>query len=97
MLLTLSKVQRTHITNLVRMINSTYNQVRRNIEILEDEGIVKITQYGNMRIVELQRDNQKTMKLLKSLRTLQINALELANRDTQTEDPERAANNPRSS
>lgn len=86
MLLVLSKVQRTHITNLVRMINSTYNQVRRNIEILEDEGIVKIKQYGNMRMVELQRDNQKTMKLLSSLRTLQINALELANRDTQTED-----------
>ncbi len=86
MLLVLSKVQRTHITNLVRMINSTYNQVRRNIEILEDEGIVKIKQYGNMRMVELQRDNQKTMKLLSSLRTLQINALELANRDTQPED-----------
>lgn len=71
MLLALSKVKKTHVTNLVRMINSTYNQVRRNLEILEKEEIVKITQCGNMKIIELQRENQKTTKLLTALRSLQ--------------------------
>jgi DeoR/GlpR family transcriptional regulator of sugar metabolism len=66
----LSKVRRTHITSLVRMINSTYNEVRRNLEILRDEGIVKFTSYGNLKIVELEMDNQKTEKLLMALRTL---------------------------
>jgi DeoR/GlpR family transcriptional regulator of sugar metabolism len=80
-LLTLLKVKETHITKLVRTINSTYNEVRRNLEILENEGIVKITLYGNMKIVELQRDNQKTGKLLKALLSLQTNAPEPIARD----------------
>jgi len=70
-LLTLAKIEKTHVTQLVRMINSTYNEVRRNLEILHDEGIVKFTLCGNMKVVELQRDNQKTEKLLMVLRTLQ--------------------------
>lgn len=72
------KVNKTHITNLVRIINSTYNEVRRNLDILEKEGIVKITWFGNMRIVELQRDNPKTWKLLKALRVLETQTPEYA-------------------
>ena len=71
MLLALSKVKKTHVTNLVRMINSTYDEVRRNLEILEKEEIVKITQCGNMKIIELRWENQKTAKLLTALRSLQ--------------------------
>jgi predicted transcriptional regulator len=71
MLLALAKVKKTHVTHLVRMINSTYNEVRRNLEILHDEGIVKFTSCGKMKMVELERDNQKTEKLLIVLRTLQ--------------------------
>jgi predicted transcriptional regulator len=71
MVLTLAKVKKTHVTRLVRMINSTYNEVRRNLEILHDEGIVKFTSCGNMKMVELERDNQKTEKLLMVLHTLQ--------------------------
>lgn len=71
MLLALARVKKTHVTQLVRMINSTYNEVRRNLEILHDEGIVKFTSCGNMKMVELERDNQKTEKLLMVLRTLQ--------------------------
>jgi DeoR/GlpR family transcriptional regulator of sugar metabolism len=67
----LSKVRRTHITGLVRIINSTYNEVRRNLEILQSEGIVKMTSCGNMKYVELQRDSPKTKKLLTALHTLQ--------------------------
>lgn len=70
MLLALAKVKKTHVSQLVRMINSTYNEVRRNLEILHDEGIVTLTSCGNMKMIELVRDNPKTEKLLLVLRTL---------------------------
>jgi len=67
----LSNAKKTHITNLVRITNSTYNQVKRNLDIMEKEGIVKIQNFGNMKIVELNFSNSKTVKLLKALQTLQ--------------------------
>lgn len=70
MLVALSNVKKTHITNLVRLTNSTYNEVRRNLDILEREGILAIQGYGNMKMIELDVDNPKTMKLLKALQTL---------------------------
>lgn len=69
-LIVLSNVKKTHITNLVRLTNSTYNQVRRNVDILEREGIVRIQSYGNMKIIELDFGNLKTVKLLKALQSL---------------------------
>jgi DeoR/GlpR family transcriptional regulator of sugar metabolism len=71
MLLALSKVKRIHVTGLVRIINSTYNQVKRNLEILEKEGVVKTTHYANMIMIELRFDNPKTTKLLEALRVLE--------------------------
>jgi len=87
-LLALSKVKKTHVTNLVRMTNSTYNEVRRNIEIMEKEGILSIQRYGNMKIVQLELSNTKTERLLKALRTLRapdlfLNAPKSQNEDTQ--------------
>jgi len=70
-LVALSKVKKTHITNLVRMTNSTYNQIRRNLEIMEKEGIVNIHCCGSMKIIELQLNDPKTEKLLKALHVLQ--------------------------
>ena len=70
-LLALSDVKKTHVTNLVRITNSTYNQVRRNLDIMEKEGIIKIQSYGNMKMIELEFSNPKTAKLLKALQTLQ--------------------------
>jgi predicted transcriptional regulator len=69
-LLALSKSKKTHITNLVRIINSTYNQVDRNIRILELEGIIETTRYGHVRIVGLNLENPKTLTLLKALEML---------------------------
>lgn len=69
-LLALAKHRKTNVTQLVRMINSTYNEVRRNLDILQGEGIVKFTSYGNMKMVELERTSQKTEKLLAALSTL---------------------------
>jgi len=70
-LMALSNIKKTHITNLVRLTNSTYNQVRRNVDILEREEILRIQSYGNMKIIELNIDSPKTAKLLKALRSLE--------------------------
>lgn len=69
-LLTLSEIKMTHVTNLVRITNSTYNQVSRNLQILEKEGIIRIKSYGNLKMIELQTDNLKTRALLKALQII---------------------------
>ena len=76
-LLALSRVKKTHLTNLVRMINSTYNQVRRNLEILQNEGVIRVQPCGNMKIIQLDLTNIKTKKLLKALQTLETPDLSL--------------------
>jgi predicted transcriptional regulator len=67
---TLSKVKQTHIMDLVRRINSTYGQVNRNVQILEQEGIVNSNYHGRMRMIKLNSDNPKTVAILKALRIL---------------------------
>ncbi|HVO36770.1 MAG TPA: hypothetical protein VMT01_01200 [Candidatus Acidoferrum sp.] len=74
-LLTLSKVKRTHVTNLVRLVNSTYNQVDRNLRILEEEGIIGIKRYGRMKMIELKLENPRTQTLLKTLHQLENSAM----------------------
>lgn len=69
-LLALSKTERTHVTNLVHIINSTYNQVNRNLQILEKEGIIKTRRYGHMTMIEPNVENPKIQPLLKALHML---------------------------
>lgn len=66
----LSKVGQTRVTDLVRMVNSTYNKVNRNLHILERQGIIKNKYYGRIRMIRLNRDNSKTEAILKALRIL---------------------------
>lgn len=77
-LLALSSTKGTHVTNLVRIINSTYNQVNRNLLILEDEGIIKTKRYGHLKIVELEKENPRTEALLKALHILNRPAINSA-------------------
>jgi DNA-binding transcriptional ArsR family regulator len=69
-LLALAKIRETHVTNLVRIINSNYNQVDRNLEILEEEGIIKIRRIGRVRMIRLEIENPKTQSILKALNIL---------------------------
>ena len=69
-LATLAMVGQTHMMDLVRKVNSTYTQVNRNLQILEQEGIVESRYYGRMRVIRLNRENPKTKVLLKALRML---------------------------
>lgn len=52
------------------MANSTYNQVKCAVTVLEKEGIVKTKSLGHLKIVELEMDNPKTQALLKAMSIL---------------------------
>jgi len=60
---------------LVDKVRSTYNELNRNLGILEKEGIitndylVKV-KHGKVRVIRLNRDNPKTKILLQVLKTL---------------------------
>lgn len=67
---TLAKVEEVHMMGLVRKTNSTYNQISRNLEILAEENIITVKQYGRAKIIQLNRESEKTRALLKALYTL---------------------------
>jgi hypothetical protein len=53
---------------LVRIVNSTYNEVDRNLRILEREGILTQRYAGHNRIIRLNFKTEKTLVLLKLLK-----------------------------
>jgi hypothetical protein len=55
---------------LVHTVNSTYNEVNRNLRILEDEGLVAQQHRGRKRVVRLNFENKKTLVVLKILHLL---------------------------
>lgn len=63
------------IMKLVTSVGSTYNDLNRNLLILEKEGII-INEYpvrvrqGKVRIIRLNRENPKTKLLLAALKSL---------------------------
>lgn len=56
---------------LLRMVNSTYNEVDRNLRILESERMVTQRYIGHKRIVRLNFKNEKTLVSLKILKILE--------------------------
>jgi predicted transcriptional regulator len=73
--LALSKVNETHITNLVRITNSTYNQIQRNITLLAQEGIISIKSCGHLKMITINKENPKTRSLLKALHQLENDSI----------------------
>jgi hypothetical protein len=55
------------IMKLVRTVNSTYNEVDRNLRILEREGVLTQRYAGRKRIIRLNFKNERTLILLKLL------------------------------
>jgi hypothetical protein len=61
--------------HLVSKVNSTYNELNRNLLILKKEGIitddyrVKV-KHGKVRVIALNRENPKAKLLLNTLKTL---------------------------
>ncbi len=66
----LSKSGQINVMLLVQKINSTYNEVNRNLEILEEEGIITNSYIRHMRLIRLNHDDNRTVVLLEVLRTL---------------------------
>jgi predicted transcriptional regulator len=71
----LSEKREIQVMKLVSSVGSTYNELNRNLSILEKEGII-INEYrvkvrhGKVRMIRLNRDNSKTKLLLEALKTL---------------------------
>ena len=71
----LSKTREIRVMKLVDAVGSTYNELNRNLEILEKEGIITDdyclkVRHGKVRVIQLNRDNPKTKILLQALKTL---------------------------
>jgi predicted transcriptional regulator len=67
----LSKSGRVNVMELVRKVNSTYNQVNLNLQVLREEAIVFDERFGRMRVIWLNRENPKTTRLLQALKILE--------------------------
>jgi predicted transcriptional regulator len=65
---TLSQKKETTIMKLVRTVNSTYNEVDRNLRILEREAIITQRHAGHKRKIRLNLENERTLVLLKLLK-----------------------------
>lgn len=68
---TLSKQEQILMMDLVRAVNSTYNEVDRNIDILEQEELIIQRRSGHRRIIQLNFKNEKTLIILKILKILE--------------------------
>ena len=64
------KIGSTNVMDLVRRTNSTYNQIIPHLVALEKEGVISEQRYGRMRMIKLERENQKTRLLLQALKIL---------------------------
>lgn len=71
---TLVRSKRIHVMELVRKVNSTYNQVNLSLQLLQNEGIIFDEHFGRMRVIRLNRENPKTMLLLQALKLLKTPA-----------------------
>jgi hypothetical protein len=77
------------VVKLVRIVNSTYNKVDCNLRILEDERVVTQKYLGHTRLIQLNRENKKTLVLIKSIKILEtpINNKQPNRRLKQTVEP----------
>jgi predicted transcriptional regulator len=72
---TLSEHHEMQVMHLVSATGSTYNELNRNLQILEKEGIITNeypikVRHGKVRVIRLNKENPKTQVLLKVLKTL---------------------------
>jgi len=66
-----AKAGQIHMMELVRRVNSTHDQVSRNLKILIEEKIVVIKKYGRVKIIQLNGENERTLIILKALNLLE--------------------------
>ena len=67
----LSEKKEVNMMKLVRIVNSTYNEVNRNLRILEGAGLITQQRIRRKRIIRLKLENKKTLAVLKALKILE--------------------------
>jgi len=67
----LSSSGRANVMDLVRKVNSTYNQVNSNLQTLQKEEVIFDEHFGRMRVIRLNRENPRTALLLQALKILE--------------------------
>ena len=67
----LSVCKEINVMRLVRRINSTYNEVNKNLTILEREEIIANIRCGRMRLIKLNREKPKATLLVQVLKQLE--------------------------
>ncbi len=77
----LSTLNGVNIMHLVRSLNGTYNEVNRNLTILEKEGLVTQRYRGKQRLILLNFENEKTQLLLQIIGLLKIDHKEYAQKN----------------
>lgn len=76
LLIELSKTREIQVMKLVSNVNSTYNDVNRNLlilvkeDIIIDEHQVKVKR-GKVKVIRLNQENPKTALLLQALKTFE--------------------------
>jgi predicted transcriptional regulator len=73
----LSQYRELRVMQLVRRVGGPYNEVNRNLKILETEGIIindyrKQVKHAIVRVILLNRENPRTQILLKVLKELEV-------------------------
>jgi predicted transcriptional regulator len=71
----LSRCREMRVMQLVGRTKGAYNEVNRNLKLLEAEGIIiddyrKQVKHGTVRVIILNRENPRTKKLLQALKLL---------------------------
>ncbi len=74
----LSSTREIRVMKLAQRVNSTYNDLNRNLVTLEKEGIIineyrEVVRHGRIRILRLNMDNEKTKVLLIVLKAIKPN------------------------
>ena len=67
----LSELNEVNMMKLVRIVNSTFNEVDRNLRVLESAGFITQKRVKRERIISLNFENKKTLALLKALKALE--------------------------
>jgi hypothetical protein len=73
----LSKIREIRMMQLVYRTGGTYNEVNRNLKILEIEGIIvndyrNIVKHSTVRVIFLNKENPRTRILIQVLKELEV-------------------------
>lgn len=73
---TLFKKKELNVMKLVHAVNSTYNEVNRNLRILESEDLIAQKYIGRKRFISLNLKSKRTSAVFEILNLMEKNSLQ---------------------